>query len=1049
MMRTSGRYVPGILVLVLCGVCRLGLAAYPTHPQDRDAYFAPLRAWTAAQGDEFALWAIGDSWTCNAQHPGESASWASEFAGGGAPSAHNAIWADPTTCNGTTWLARLAWRLRTHVFGAEAIGGAQLTNNKRVPFQFEEDICIAAWIEDAAAFDPDVALFYGGINDILGDNASYEDSKVKLLGCAERLYEVMPARTRFLVLSLQPCGVHYTHSKRRGQPPWGGMSWRAVLDSCLARQRVTDRVNRWLLDSLRMELARPEHGARDTTRLYCWDHVGCLEEAWEPWRDSRQAGHYLLDLGGVVSQEGLPPDGTDSLRWAGLRILRREIESDSIHANQRGLRQIGDSLAAGAFGIDLAAWQPGTPRTLYVDKNLGHNWQNRGRETDRTHALASLQCAVTRAWPGDTIHVVGIGNQALLTPSATGPSPCSVRYYEVVVNKPDLYFRFDSGSYFQGVFNSAARIHGSTNPQPVGSGLFHQDAWSGGDGRELVTGRNWSATDPSRNVLIEMGRTVFDGLKVSGYSIPVLLPNVSGLTFRNCEFFGGRSSEGCFQMYGYGVEEGHTPLELTLDACTFHSDSSATETANTAPWGRLLLAEVGTIGDSTTYSGAIRDCRFLGSADNASASLVRGIWDGMDFVGNQFIDPLVGAYVVENSRTNALPGKPWLRPMKFINNTFDCETNAASLTAIRCQGTVASRVDSLLLLNNIFRSDGPVRMAAWGGAFDPGRTWMARNIAPSWNGWLRDGGGTSRSLGHLVAVGAAPDSLAEPRQGNWSGVLGAESDSLRSGGLASTSKGNTWVVAAYGVRHPLGHVSLGAVQLEPLLEDADPPQFRDPLPVGQPDPLWQASRLIEAGVTVTDAGSGIHGASVAWRMDHNADGVYEGPSEDWQPIDLPAGGAELNLRLPVELPGDGEFRVEFRAGDLAGNVAYSMQEEGWADDLLLRGDVTPPTIGELTAEQIQTDRVTVSFSPSWDLAFARYELHWSVDAHIDEADPIWSVEQDGSLASMDTRQTTLVGLPARSDIHICLWAVDRAGNRSQPSNVLMVPARRHGPASRF
>jgi hypothetical protein len=1037
-----------IVLLSMLGSCALapvGRAAYPRDPDGRDLYFSPLRAWTASLGDEFTLWAIGDSWTCNAQHPGEAVNWSSEFVGGGASSAHNAIWGDPTSCNGTTWLARLAWRLRTHVFGAEAIGGAQLTNNHHVPFQFEEDVTIASWIDDAAAFDPDLALFYGGINDILGSNASYQESKMKLLGCAERMYDVMPERTRFLFLSLQPCGKNYLRGKMRGQAPWGTMSWRAVLDSCLSRQLVTDRVNEWLLDSLRHELARPEHGARDTTRLFCWDHVGQLQGSWQPWMQTREAGDYLLDLGGVSAEQGFPPSVGDSLRWAGLRILRREIESDSIHANQRGLRQIGDSLAAGAFGLDLATWQPGAPRTLYVDKALGHNWQNRGRETQRAHPLATLQCAVTRAWPRDTLHVIGVGNQALLTPSSSGPSPCSIRYYEVVVNKPDLTFRFDEGAYYEGVYNAAARLYGSSSPVAVGSGLFHQDAWSGGDDRELVTGRNWSGTDPSRNVLIEMGRTVFDGLRVRGYSIPVLLPNVSGLTFRNCEFYGGRSSEGCFQVYGYGVQSQHTPLELKLEACTFYSDSSATEVTNSAAWGRLTFGDVGAIGDSTTYSGWIRDCRFMGSSDNSSSSLVKGIWDGIDFVGNQFIDPLAGAYVVENTRTNAQPSKPWLRRVKFVNNTFDCESSASSLTAIRCQVTVSSRVDSVLLMNNIFRSHGPVRMAAWGGAFDPGRSWFARNISPSWNTWLRDGNSSARSLGQLIALGAAPDSLAVPSQGNWAGVLSAAGDSLRAGGLLSTAKGNTWVVADYGVRHAPGSVSLGATQFAPLLVDLTPPRCGGGLPGGQPLPAWQPSRLLTAGVVFLDDESGVDGSSVSWRLDRDQSGSYGGPGEEWQPVTGLVDGPVVAVTVSVELPGDGEYRVEFRAWDLAGNgPVHSMGLEGTGDDLVLRVDATPPTASVLTLESVEPDQAVLAFTTPEEARFARYEIRCSRDVQVDESDRLWSVEEDPALALSGTTRTLVTGLPPAADWYFRLWSVDAAGNRSPASNLVhhSAPAQR-------
>lgn len=866
--------------LVGAWVVALGLfvasadGAYPTTDAGKAAYFGPLRTFVQNLGPEFVLWASGDSWTCNAQSPGETHGWGSDVFGGGTASSHNAIWADPTTSNGTTWLARLGWRLKTHKFGAEAIGGAQITTNNDIPATFDEDVTIAAWVDDAAAFKPDVWLFYGGINDILGDNGNYSSMKAKYLLVLDEAKKSMPANSRWVFLTLQPCAIDYLGMKVSSpQAPWDGYTYRRTLDSCYVKQLIVDQVNTWLKDSLRIA-AKAHNSSIDTTRLFTYDHVAKLQASWATWLSTRAPSAYVLNLGGVTSEAGAP-SAADSLKWSALRVLRQEIESDSIHCNQRGLRQIGDSMAVEAFGINLSTWTAGTHKTLYVDKQNGHNWTNRGRETNRTTPLASLQCAVWRAWPGDTIQVIGTGNQALLaTADAGSPATVSATPYEVTINKPGLYIRAESGAYFQGILDSNAEIHG-TAAKTVGSGFFHNTDWSGGDGYELTTtfGRSkaWRDTTATGNARIEMQNMTLDGVKISGYgSTPVWLPNVDDIRFVDCEFIGGASSSlGAVQYYGYPYSD-TTPdsLDVYLEGCTFYADSSAVETANTQPWGMLYFATPGAtpgLNDSLSFDGKILNCQFIGDAYNSAGPAVKGEWDGIDFVGCTFTDPAAYNYTVLNTRTGA-SSKRYNAKTHFVNNTFYIGRTSASpdtvTTCVRYDNVSQStpRADSLIFINNWVKRNGGnySNIRLYSGGLNNSKFWFARNLVPSWSRPVADGNGAVRSLGYLAGYNiggagnyspaCAPDTTTNIRSRNWAGRFSASSDSMKMGGVLSTTRGAyVWKPAQYGVEVGPYHTSVGSTIYagEPYVWTATLTTSHGVNRIGGP---WKLLQLINNGV---------------------------------------------------------------------------------------------------------------------------------------------------------------------------------------------------------
>jgi formylglycine-generating enzyme required for sulfatase activity len=209
-----------------------------------------------------------------------------------------------------------------------------------------------------------------------------------------------------------------------------------------------------------------------------------------------------------------------------------------------------------------------------------------------------------------------------------------------------------------------------------------------------------------------------------------------------------------------------------------------------------------------------------------------------------------------------------------------------------------------------------------------------------------------------------------------------------------------------------------------------PPWFSALVPPGQPVPAWQASHTMVAGATVADSLSGVDGSSLAWRLDANRDGDFaDGGLEDWQPLPTQANAPSLELNVSVALPGDGEYLLQFRARDLAGNEALSSA-------IRLRGDVTPPTASTLLFAGSGATAVAFQFSTAEDIAFGQYELRVSTDPVVDNGDPVWGPQQDPALAHAATVGTTLSGLVPGTGYWFQLFALDQAGNRNAGSNVL-------------
>ncbi len=209
-----------------------------------------------------------------------------------------------------------------------------------------------------------------------------------------------------------------------------------------------------------------------------------------------------------------------------------------------------------------------------------------------------------------------------------------------------------------------------------------------------------------------------------------------------------------------------------------------------------------------------------------------------------------------------------------------------------------------------------------------------------------------------------------------------------------------------------------------------PPRFSALVPAGQPAPAWQASHTVVAGATVADSLSGVDGSSLAWRLDANRDEDFaDGGLEDWQSLPTQANAPSLELSVSVALPGDGEYVLQFRARDLAGNEALSPA-------IRLRGDVTPPTASTLLFAGSGATAVAFHFSTAEDIAFGQYELRVSTDPVVDDGDPVWGPQQDPALVHAATVGTTVSGLVPGMGYWFQLFALDQAGNRNAGSNVL-------------
>ena len=218
------------------------------------------------------------------------------------------------------------------------------------------------------------------------------------------------------------------------------------------------------------------------------------------------------------------------------------------------------------------------------------------------------------------------------------------------------------------------------------------------------------------------------------------------------------------------------------------------------------------------------------------------------------------------------------------------------------------------------------------------------------------------------------------------------------------------------------------------------PVLSDPYPA-MPLPLWN-NRTVEIGITVKDDYM-VNANSIQYRIDANGNGIYDS-TEVWNNVSGYSDSDSILVRTNVTYNADGDsLRYEFRAQDTFGSgYAYSGLDktEGIEDDYIVRIDTTEPTvINDLYLEGLSENSIALSWTPTTEAHFRRYEIYLNDHPNIDTDDSLWTSIHDPDLSKISTNSTIIYF--GRNDY---LWfrirAVDWFGNASELSNeVVSVP----------
>ena len=219
-----------------------------------------------------------------------------------------------------------------------------------------------------------------------------------------------------------------------------------------------------------------------------------------------------------------------------------------------------------------------------------------------------------------------------------------------------------------------------------------------------------------------------------------------------------------------------------------------------------------------------------------------------------------------------------------------------------------------------------------------------------------------------------------------------------------------------------------------IFYEIDPPVFSDPVPIGQPEPVWIDNRTVDVGCTVKDS-CAVDALSLQIRVDWNQSGGYNDPGEEWGALLGYSTSTEVIIYEEIEFTADGVFHLEFQAYDTLGNgPGYSMSEEGIADDIVVRIDTAPPTASYLYLQGTGSNSATLLFSPTSDLTFQRYEIYYSLDSLVDESDACWTDTDDPALGDIATSTTTVAGLSYGTPYWFRMRAIDELGHQGDWSN---------------
>lgn len=230
-----------------------------------------------------------------------------------------------------------------------------------------------------------------------------------------------------------------------------------------------------------------------------------------------------------------------------------------------------------------------------------------------------------------------------------------------------------------------------------------------------------------------------------------------------------------------------------------------------------------------------------------------------------------------------------------------------------------------------------------------------------------------------------------------------------------------------------------------------PPCIYNPQPIQETVQRFGNSLNATIGCSISDA-YGIDLNTVQYRYDANGDGLY-GANEAWQNVSQrdrfssrareatiehtinENGDETVNLTVNVAYAVEADtLRFEFRAKDIDGyGYSYSGFENaiGEQDDWYLSIDCTPPAaIEAVTLGMVAANSAEIYWTPSSDLRFTGYKIHYGHSPEITVADSSFSYEEYPALSLPGDviNNFMMTGLSSDQQYYVRVIAYDIAGN---------------------
>ncbi|MCA9783535.1 MAG: fibronectin type III domain-containing protein, partial [Candidatus Cloacimonetes bacterium] len=212
--------------------------------------------------------------------------------------------------------------------------------------------------------------------------------------------------------------------------------------------------------------------------------------------------------------------------------------------------------------------------------------------------------------------------------------------------------------------------------------------------------------------------------------------------------------------------------------------------------------------------------------------------------------------------------------------------------------------------------------------------------------------------------------------------------------------------------------------------------------------FWTRNDTVQVTLRVRDQAHLVDLSSLQARLDHELDGDYDGPGEDWFSLGLNGFVADTSLQLPlVFAQGGPRMLLELRAHDDQSSLwgySGSSRAEGAADDFWAIQDTTapPPFPGDLTLATGGTlAELVLAWSPQpVDSTWAGYRIALSDSFFLDPAAAAIRLDaaSDSLLGLPQTDSLVISALPwGPGPIWVLAWQEDHAGNRSGPAGPLL------------